>query len=498
MTSPSIESLQAAAAQGDAGAALALANRLLAEHPAGSPRHREGLALLEHATAGPRAAEARWLLGAYHLQVTGAGAAHARARRWLSEAAADGVAPAIDRLADLALSGLDGDGSVATARELQQSLADQGYQRAAWEAAYLHARDPEAEGDAVASAFLRACALGYPPAYFSLGLRFATGDGVAREPALGWALLRRAADAGFLGAAEAAEALCPGMSAQDEPRRLHAALKASLADAHALLGQLRPGLPGAGRPVHPLVLRLESLIAQVGHAAFGLDDTGRACVRSAADRLAQGGTDWTWRSRSPRIATWAGFATPEECAHLVNKVAAALRPASEYRRGNSANEDAELESFSGRGHPIGPLHTDSVTRMLERRVAAATHWPMRKLEPCSIVCYRPGEEYRPHVDYFSDAQIAANRDLRSDFGGQRIATFLLYLRAPDAGGETGYPAAGVEVTGTPGMAVLHYNVTPDGRQDDASVHAGRPIVRGEKWLWRSTLRAHSLYDADDA
>jgi hypothetical protein len=47
------------------------------------------------------------------------------------------------------------------------------------------------------------------------------------------------------------------------------------------------------------------------------------------------------------------------------------------------------------------------------------------------------------------------------------------------------------------MGVIHYNVTATGEQDHASLHSGKPIVRGEKWLWRSTLRKRSLYRRDD-
>lgn len=498
MSQPTLEVLQAATAQGDPGAAIALANRLLAEYAQGTLRHAQGLQLLERQAHGPRAAEAQWLLGAYYLQVSTGGSAHQRAYGWLEQAAAHGVAPAIDRLADLQLSQLAGPCSAHAAQLLQQSLADQGYQRAAWEAAYLLAQDAEADGIQVAAGFLRACALGYPPAYFSVGLRFAMGEGVARDSELGWALLRRAADGGFAGAAEAAAVLCPGMDASDAARRLHVAFKANLADAHPLLGQLRPGKPGPGAPIHPLVHQLESHLARVEHEAITLDANGRLRIRAAAAARHATNTAWSWLSQQPRVAVCRDFATFEECSHLVNKVAAAMRPASEYRRGNSANEDAELQSFSGLGHPIGALHTDAVTRMLERKVSAMTEWPIDRLEPCSIVCYRHGEEYKPHVDFFTDAQVATNRSARGDFGGQRIATFLLYLRAPEAGGETAYLAPGIDVSGEPGMAVIHYNVTPDGRQDEASVHAGKPIAQGEKWLWRSTLRAHSLYDPEDA
>lgn len=43
--------------------------------------------------------------------------------------------------------------------------------------------------------------------------------------------------------------------------------------------------------------------------------------------------------------------------------------------------------------------------------------------------------------------------------------------------------------------MLHYNVSADGEADPASLHAGRPIEGGEKWLWRSTLRANPLVES---
>lgn len=475
-------------------ARIAQANGLLTGHPPGDARHERGLQLLLAEAETADGAHARWLLGAYFLQVSSRERAHAQALHWLQLAAADGTPPAVDRLADLHLSGLAGLAAPRAALALQLRLADQCYQRAAWEAAYLVDALGAGDGPDAASAFLRACALGYPPAYFSLGLRFAEGRGVARDSAFGHALLRRAADAGHVGAAEAAAAFAPAHG--DASDRWHARLRDNLHAMHPRLASLAPGRPDGQRTPHPMVFELERHLASIGHPAIGLDAAGRAVVAAGGSTPAAPPTpSWAWLSDRPRVATCRGFATREECAHLVNKVAAAMKPASAYRRGNSANEDAELASFSGRGHPIAALHTDSVTRMLERRVSALAQWPMEKLEPCSIVCYRPGEEYRPHVDFFSDAQIQANAERRRDHGGQRVATFLLYLRAPGAGGETRYPEAAVDVRGEEGMGVIHYNVTPDGAQDPASVHAGQPVLEGEKWLWRSTLREHSLYAA---
>lgn len=441
-------------------------------------------------------AHARWLLGAYYLQVCSRSGAQAQARYWLGRAAADGTPSAVDRLADFHLSGLGDEVRMDQALFLQLRLANQGYQRAAWQAAYLIDHHGPFDGLDAASAFLRACALGYPPAYYSLGLRFATGNGVARDVAFGHALLRRAADAGYVGAADAAAQIS---AADGDGQDWYARLRDNLHAVHPAIAGLVPGCPDGRQPPHPMLPELERHLVSVGHPALRLDGAGRA--RIAADAVSVAAPvaprGWSWQSKNPGIAVCRNFATREECAHLINKVAAALRPAADYRRGDSANENAELESFSGRGHPIGALHTDAVTRMLDRRVATMAQWTTDRLEPCSIICYRPGEEYRPHVDFFSDAQMLANAQRRRDFGGQRIATFLLYLKAPRAGGETSYLDCGVDIAGEDGMGVIHYNVTSDGGQDPASIHAGRPVIDGEKWLWRSTLRQHSLYGQAD-
>jgi prolyl 4-hydroxylase len=76
-----------------------------------------------------------------------------------------------------------------------------------------------------------------------------------------------------------------------------------------------------------------------------------------------------------------------------------------------------------------------------------------------------------------------------------VASFLLCLKAPDAGGETVYDHTGLSVKYETGMATLHFNVTPDGSPDAQSLHHGCPVQLGQKWLLRTTLRENSLYRA---
>lgn len=488
---------------GDAASMIELGNRLLSEHPNGTVEHERGLGLLVAVAdaGGVLARQAHWFLGAYFVQVPVRADAHAQAAHWLGLAASAGYPPAMDRFADLHLLGAGVAYSPTQALRWQRRLADNGFGRAAWEAAYLVAGgtvgDDVAGGEsapchASASGLARACSLGFPPAYFSLGLRFATGNGVATDRTFARALLRRAADAGFPLARETAEELVPAAEVGSRADEWHARLKANL--DRAPLEMLQPGRTVVDG-VHPAVVALEAHFAGVGHPAIALDEGGRICCRreGATPSMPEPPRNWDWLGERPKVGVIREFATLEECAYMMSKMAPSLRQPSDYRRRGSDNDDAEILYFSGRGDSVGAMQSDSVVRTLDRRVASVTDWPIDSLEPCSVVRYLPGEEYRPHVDFFTPAQIARNRAEGRDFGGQRIATFLLYLRAPDAGGETVYERSGVVVRGERGMAVLHYNVTADGTADEASLHSGRPVQRGEKWLWRSTLREHCLY-----
>jgi len=60
----------------------------------------------------------------------------------------------------------------------------------------------------------------------------------------------------------------------------------------------------------------------------------------------------------------------------------------------------------------------------------------------------------------------------------------MYLNTPEEGGGTGFPAVGLTVTAQRGSAV--YFAYETGEQ--ASLHAGLPVTRGEKWIATKWLR----------
>mmetsp|Transcript_26713 Transcript_26713/g.63535 ORF Transcript_26713/g.63535 Transcript_26713/m.63535 type:complete len:148 (+) Transcript_26713:107-550(+) len=100
-------------------------------------------------------------------------------------------------------------------------------------------------------------------------------------------------------------------------------------------------------------------------------------------------------------------------------------------------------------------------------------------ESMQILNYKPGQQFKEHHDFFDP-----ETDPPENFepGGNRLATFLLYLHAADEGGETYFSDIDLWLTAQTGDAVLFYDMKKDGDVDRKTMHAGMPPVKGEKWV----------------
>jgi len=100
-------------------------------------------------------------------------------------------------------------------------------------------------------------------------------------------------------------------------------------------------------------------------------------------------------------------------------------------------------------------------------------------EAVQMVHYLPGQEYRPHFDWFSsrDARFAdKTREM-----GNRLVSFFIYLSGCDAGGHTSFPRLQHSFAPEAGCGVVWYNLDRNGLPDERTLHAGCPVERGEKW-----------------
>jgi prolyl 4-hydroxylase len=183
---------------------------------------------------------------------------------------------------------------------------------------------------------------------------------------------------------------------------------------------------------------------------------------------------------SPEVRLFPGLLTPDECAYLIDAATPALRPS------------VVVDPYTGRQMPH-PIRTSSAAAFpfvdenpaihaLNRRLAAASATDVRAGEPLQVLRYVPGEQYRQHSDALPN--VAPEQ--------QRVFTFLVYLNEDYEGGETAFPALGIQVRGRTGDGLLFRNAAPDGALDPMAVHAGLPVTRGAKLIASRWIRAAPL------
>ena len=462
------------------------AEALVARHPQGSAEFTRGLdALRRHAEAG--AGDAQLILGHVYSQFHALPDASAQALHWYQRAAVNGQAQANDRLADMYMTGRGVPQDDGEALRLYGLNATRGYAQAQCNLAYMLAEGVGAPADAGAALdwYLRAAAQGEARAYFHLGLAFGRSQGSAADLVAAWAWMENARRQGYPCAdaelAPMTRLLSPQQSSQ--ARTLADAIDRNFQQLQAAL-QRDPSVLSSAERYRAAV---EKNFATLGVAAFSLDPARRpAAPGRGAPHLSAAPVRIC---EQPHVFTVEDFVSQGECAHLITLADRNFRPARELTADCLSQENLH---FTGSMAALQLDLCDAVVRVVERRVGAAFDLPASHVEPLSVLRYQDGHRYAPHVDYFDAARLQENLT-KGDRGGQRVASFLVYLRPAEAGGETHYLALGKKVQGRERMALCHFNCLPSGEPDPATVHTGEPVQQGEKWLARTTVREKPFY-----
>jgi prolyl 4-hydroxylase len=127
-----------------------------------------------------------------------------------------------------------------------------------------------------------------------------------------------------------------------------------------------------------------------------------------------------------------------------------------------------------------------VAERIDRRLAALAHWTPECSEPFQLQKYGPTQEYRPHYDWL-DPDSAGHRAHLAR-GGQRLATFVLYLCDVAQGGGTVFPHLGLEVFPKKGNALWFLNTDSNHQPNPKTLHGGAPVVSGTKIIANKWLR----------
>jgi len=188
---------------------------------------------------------------------------------------------------------------------------------------------------------------------------------------------------------------------------------------------------------------------------------------------------------SPRIVLLGGVLSPDECEALIALSRARMAASTVVDPATGASVPHPERTSSG-AHFQGA--TEPLIARLDRRLSRLVSWPAERCEAIQVMRYGPDQEYRPHFDYFDPALPGGARHIAA--GGNRIATLIVYLRTAVEGGASTFPDAGLEVMPVQGNAVFFRYPIPN--PESWTLHGGRPVIRGQKWIATKWLRQRAI------
>ncbi len=185
----------------------------------------------------------------------------------------------------------------------------------------------------------------------------------------------------------------------------------------------------------------------------------------------------------PNVALLEGLLSGAECAELIELSRGKLKRSEVVNRETGGFEVNPVRTSEGTYFERG--ETDTIAR-IEQRIADITGVPVENGEPLQILHYGVGGEYLPHHDFFEPGDPGSKIHVAD--GGQRIATLVIYLNTVPKGGETAFPNLDLSVRARAGNGVYFEYVNRDDELDERCLHAGVPVVTGEKWIATKWLR----------
>lgn len=189
---------------------------------------------------------------------------------------------------------------------------------------------------------------------------------------------------------------------------------------------------------------------------------------------------------APRMFAVKGLLPTPVCDWLIETAKTRLTRAVVNLPENATTiSKGRTNSSAGFAH----LEGDLVMQLVSRRIARATSTDLAHHEPMNVLHYAPGEEYRPHYDVITpwgpDGHAFASE---AQAHGLRMATVLVYLNEGYEGGETAFPRLNLQYKGERGDALIFWSVSERGAPERDSLHAGKPVLSGEKWLLSQWIR----------
>jgi len=208
----------------------------------------------------------------------------------------------------------------------------------------------------------------------------------------------------------------------------------------------------------PLAQQISTIRAEIGRAT-------KARIESVYGTRSIGGG-------KADIYTIDDFLSAAQCRALVELIDGASNPSALFNadefQGYRTSDSCNLSPY------------DPVVRHIELALSGLLGIDPKHGETLQGQRYRQGQQFKPHADFFYIDQLYWE-DVKKH-GGQRTWTAMIYLDAPETGGETAFPHLPLRVQPKPGQLLAWNNMTADGSPNNWTIHEGRPVEKGIKHI----------------
>ena len=166
------------------------------------------------------------------------------------------------------------------------------------------------------------------------------------------------------------------------------------------------------------------------------------------------------------------FLSPPECQRFIMMIEATAKPSEAYE---TEYASGFRTSYSGNVDPH-----DAFVKGISARIDETLGLKAPLGESIQGQRYHPGQQFKPHQDYFHTAQDYWKNERK--MGGQRSWTAMAFLNAVTKGGATEFTDLKLKIAPQPGVLLVWNNALPDGTPNERTMHAGRPVEEGVKYV----------------
>lgn len=199
------------------------------------------------------------------------------------------------------------------------------------------------------------------------------------------------------------------------------------------------------------------------------------------------------RAVSPAIAVLDDFLSSEECDQLIALARPRLKPSTITDPTTGKTIVSEKRTSDGMFFRLGE---NALLMQIEQRIAELIRMPIENGEGLQVLNYQAGAQSSPHFDFLTPGNPENTASIARS--GQRISTMVIYLNDVPDGGGTSFPEVGITVMPKKGAALYFEYCNSLNQLDGKSLHAGMPIVSGEKWVATKWMRQKVFMPAPNA